>query len=414
MNKPMALLASILCLFLGAWTHGVAGAAAPATCPFATDNGCAAANQNSTYLLGSNLTNVVSNVILGGQPTTLNTHPMTTNLPGIDYPVGYFTPKASLIDPSVSQPAHCTYSATGNGAGHPRLDCSFAGTIDVEGYDFSKGPNGCINLRIESNVTHLILKNNFHQMNSGCDYQADVEALVYIVSNTCADLDMEWNTYDGNFAAFVPTNAMFGLFGDNRNGCSSDTVRKYNVFLDAPDRPISGAIWGTELVAFNVWRGFCLNCTTTLTHGEIEQLSPNPGGTLSSDVTYQGNVTVTTLAGNYPSAAFGNATSIAIFSVPPGNNYTFNTLTIKDNLLISNLQGNGITTSSTLVANWYNSFTVVTYTNNWLDPSGAFTCYTNNNPNSVFAGGQPTWTGDKNLRDGSTTTGFSGTCAGHQ
>jgi hypothetical protein len=110
---------------------GIANGAPAGTCLYPTDNGCAAANQNGSFKNTSLLTSAQQS----GQTSRLPSHPMTFNIPGVDYPIG---PDKTLTpqDPRTISDGVCAYAATGGPM--PWVYCAGTGTINetLNNYDF--------------------------------------------------------------------------------------------------------------------------------------------------------------------------------------------------------------------------------------------------------------------------------------
>lgn len=172
-----------------------------ASCPYAVDNGCSGANQSAQFINAAFFTNARQS----GQAQykdstgTPSNHPSTINYAGVDYPVGHYTPDASLKDPLLymaTDPAlaSCSYSA----ASHT-MTCSSAIDRDIEHYNWygigyygSASSGGSLTFKdnhvtltadncrnygglgsTRHNAGAVTLTNNTFDYSSGCAFNAD-------------------------------------------------------------------------------------------------------------------------------------------------------------------------------------------------------------------------------------------------
>lgn len=213
-----ALILTLLALPSLAW-----GGACRFTATAASD-GCVGANWSSTF----QVSNFFSYARQSGQTYAgpHADHPPQYNVAGVDYPVGYYTPIGSLVDPSISEPASCAYHSGGShmsGGAYlicPTRDIGPGQTLTVSGLNF--GPqNGhdCIELEIDSSrlrsgATVRIWDNWF---NNGADCSNKVTSTTDSnVNNTYtgrtpdATFDIAWNTFTGRWydtCCMLKTNA---------------------------------------------------------------------------------------------------------------------------------------------------------------------------------------------------------------
>lgn len=96
------------------------------------------------------------------------------------------------------------------------------------------------------------------------------------------------------------------------------------------------------------------------------------------------------------------------------NGQTFGTVNLENNTTVINLYGGSTGTVAVSVADAefaYNSVTTANILNNYIDPTGAFFCYSNANGVTITTINQ---SGDINLLDGSSISDFTqSTCHGH-
>lgn len=110
---------------------------APTTCPHSGAgyaDGCAGANQTATFVDPAFFTNVRQSgqgqyKAAGGAGSN---HPPPWDVAGVDYPVGYYTPTGSLLDPNTTPISGCNTNAV-------TISCtpSSGGTINIKHYWFN-------------------------------------------------------------------------------------------------------------------------------------------------------------------------------------------------------------------------------------------------------------------------------------
>ena len=101
--------------------------ATPAT---AGDDGCAGSHPTATTRYGDFFTGYAAQ----SRQHAYRTRP-PWNVAGVDYPVGYYTPLARLIDVRKSQPKGC---ALKDWQGTQALLCDGAGSLRISGYRFDR------------------------------------------------------------------------------------------------------------------------------------------------------------------------------------------------------------------------------------------------------------------------------------
>jgi len=236
--RALALLAFVIGAIAPAcaWNHG----STPSVCyfdPSRAIDGCNGANQASNfkvlhfYTCSTALCAAQSGQTLAHTPE----NPISGNswyLPGVDYPVGYYTPQGSLQDPATAAtgsgfqqlPSVCTYytNATGHTAPaneyppngragtaipYPEVYCAnSAATINISGFEF--GPTGghpCTILYLAASFTGTAnisdsdfindaTCDSFHASNSGA------VALLAIAQESKSTVTVTFSSFNGMWA----------------------------------------------------------------------------------------------------------------------------------------------------------------------------------------------------------------------
>ena len=206
-------------VFIG--TNGIASIM-PSSCPFSTDNGCAAAapaqagSTAAAIFMGTSARNPggMLNQLAATSTnySTMSAPAATTNMPNLEYPVGEVVPVSSLGDPAIATlPSGCTYSATGNASGGPRVTCDFTTgfngqTLQNLSFD-SNGSHHCVALLIQGNTANVTAAlKNLLVRNGTADCASDLNDLFQLRSTaTGATITATNVSFDGNGLA-LPTN----------------------------------------------------------------------------------------------------------------------------------------------------------------------------------------------------------------
>ncbi len=355
--------------------------AAPGGCPYATDNGCAAANHNGSFQNTSLLTSAQQS----GQTSLLPKHPMTFNIPGVDYPIGpdkTLTPQdPRTIKKTASTP--CAYTGTGSSAPpNDYVGCFGAGTFPnaiLNNYDFSgtkigKAPLG---LYINSDAgtgSKITITNSYFSIPSG-----DSKAI-------------GWGQPDGgNWSIVFKNNQCDGsrvtpssqfCFGNDIDTPGTTFDAEYNAFTNQGVGRVGGGFrYMATTWRYNFIQG--LNDILTNNHGEVELRTCSHGGCKSSE-DYEGNFIV------WNSTARGSNNNATFFpSTGDSNGLILTSTKFVNNVIVTNTAGSPATPTSghqigqVLFGMRASSLGDVTITGNWMDATGATGC----GVNGVTSGG---------------------------
>lgn len=358
-----------------AWfRHG----AAAASCPQATDNGCAAAAANGSFKNASLLTSAQQS----GQTSLLPTRAggsLTLNIPGVDYGVG---PASTLTpqDPRTISDSICHYTNTVI----PGVDivlCYGSGVLTetLNNYDFSgtKIGMGPVLLYLDKTPSTpsvgsvITLTNDYFALQSGGGGAGN--GLSY-----CVGVAQNWSVVFKNSQC---------------DGTNSDLSSDFPFRIDSDSTGTSLDIEYSAFTNMGVGRviGNGHNINTTIkysfiqglndnqndgNHGEVELRSCNIGG-CSFSVDYEGNFIIWN-ARNNGSTTQTNATFFP--STGSSNEIAITAMTIKDNVVVTNTQGTPPTPTSfhimgqALFGQRAGTLGVVTITGNWVDATGATGC----------------------------------------
>ena len=181
------------------------------------------------------------------------------NVAGVDYPVGYSSALASLKDPSqnVNLPSGCTYDSITN-----TVQCTTGGPLIVSGFNFALH-NG-IRLRVLGSNSVIITNNYFFSGPAIYGLRKMNANLVLIDANVLGSVDIEHNTFDGNYRS-SGGNLAYLVEDDRKNG--GTTTYRYNAFLNIPQKGFSIPAKSDVLVAYNYCEGLELAGPS---HGECE------------------------------------------------------------------------------------------------------------------------------------------------
>ncbi|MBS0334982.1 MAG: hypothetical protein JSS35_19595 [Proteobacteria bacterium] len=141
--RPIAALVGIAVAAL------IGGAAAAAECPYgnAYPDGCAEANPYGAFRQPQFLTGYARQ---SGQKWRTD-HPQPWNVAGVDYPIGYDS-RLKLKNPARDPlPAGCAFKADSGTAGAPAVHCGHVANLKLEGWDFSK--DGGVQLILDPSLT---------------------------------------------------------------------------------------------------------------------------------------------------------------------------------------------------------------------------------------------------------------------
>jgi hypothetical protein len=323
------------------------------SCHQPVDGGCAASP-------GGNFTqsNFGSHARQSGQNWAGGDHPWNWNSCGIDYACGYYTPTASLKDPTTAAlPAGCIANPTGSTGGGPIVNCAATRNLTIAGYDFSL--HGCIPLILASGQTGTltIRDNNFKNgpncasNNTGPGVGAE---LIRAMDPSPANLDFESNNLDGDMfnAASLTGCAFLATYG-------SVTI-KYNAIFRCEAQPVhipSATISGAIISQSNYVEDFQLKSGG---HGEFWQASLASGTVPLEQSSYD-----TVLQGSQVEA-HGSTALITPF---PGNGCCTVSKAQIDHLLGVTNTNSGVTTTSFI--GWFGgSFGQITIQDSYADPTG--------------------------------------------
>lgn len=356
-----------------AWIHGLASASA--SCPQATDNGCAAAPANGEFKNASLLTSAQQS----GQNSLLPTRAggaLTLNIPAVDYGIG---PDSTLTpqDPRTISDGVCTYSATGGPGSTPWVLCAGFGLITetLNNYDFcgSKigksavplylgGPGGSQNPDIGSVV--IITNSYFCIPASGSSLAPIGWGNVGNGKNWSIKF---WNDHcDG---ASATSSSPFCLSDDTDQPGSYVDIR-YSVFTNQGVGRIAGGVnYSTFTLRYSFIQG--LNDLATTNHGELmERNCTGSRHNCTSSDDYEGNFIIWNPP---PSPGLNNTTFFP--SDGSSDGVVFTSVTVSNNIIVTNKGAGAITGTDVglMTVNQVSSLGNVTETGNWLDAFGTGT-----------------------------------------
>jgi hypothetical protein len=282
---------------------------------------------------------------------------------GVDYPVGAWTPTASLLDPAIpaNVPANCLWSLTGaNFNSHaPHLVCGQNAALGftVQGLNFGTiGGHGCAFLETKSGwgqttvVVGLIQNNRFGQDDAGCSGQAYdnqggiASAQIYENSGRAnSTLNVLSNTFDGTAASNTATSAGLGGKVYAGNYVSSGVVNlKYNAYIRMP-----GHINNTLSVAG-------VNTTVNETNNYIACFDIN--GLEHSETSGEGDAALTVQYNTYYTCQDMASTGQTLYYVNDNSSIMTGPLLIDSNVFVTNtIGGSPYTTSSVVTGHLDNS-----------------------------------------------------------
>ena len=339
------------------------GVPASTGCPYPTDNGCAMAPANGVFQDATLLTSAQQS----GQNSLLPGHPMTFNIPGVDYPIGYDKTK-TLKDPRTINDSVCQSAGT-------FIDCSSTGGGVVnevlDGYDFSGTTIGqpaigiyAPNNHISAGSTLTVTNSKFAVLSNGPGGNGD---LVDIGGNF-NNLVFKYNVCDGTSA-----DATAGFcIGSGSTGTGSMDV-EYNAFTNMGVGRIAGGLTNNSFTTkYNYISG--LNSLNTTNHGEL--MLRNCTGSRMNCVAfddYEGNFIVWPCCVTFTGSNGDNTTFFP--SDGSSDGVTLTSMTISNNIVVVNspASGNG-QPDQALFNSRLSTMGTVTMTGNWVDATGSNDC----------------------------------------
>lgn len=275
--------------------HGGIAIGGSGACPWAIDNGCAAAGPGSFQ----NLTFFTTAIDDGGA-NVLASHPMNWNVTGADFPVS-FDPATVFVDPTTASLPGCSYNPNGQmvtgGPMGPVLSCSAIGAdkiepnVDMTGA--SSGGIGCIGLRIGASSDHaVIFTNSKFKLSGFC-----ITAGAWMEQSGNFGIKIIHSQIDGDYLTNLT--AILPLV-DNGSNLTNTKVFDYDYMVNIGNRIEGGARGqGSLTIAHSYIVNYGAGTTAASLHGELA-LNGGQGATLAFDpIIYQGDTIV------YPSATTG-------------------------------------------------------------------------------------------------------------
>lgn len=335
--------------------HGSAMAASCAYLGAGWSDGCAYSNPSSTYQVTNFFTSYArqsSQTYASTGGNTSSAHPPPWDVAGVDYPVGYYTAKASLKDPAVTQPTNCTYHLTGSlfNSAFPYLECGTASgqNVDIEGYNFGPvGGHDCTPVTLSSanltSGTTVTIKDNLFENGADCSNNAtnNITGMIqtditgYTIGST---INVQYNTWLGHWAdpccdqpPYSPRAMGFLTTGS--------LTFEYNAIVNWPSDPIFLGVGGGSnigTVEYNYLEGWVYRGAES--HGEWGSLSYGSGqSTVGSFlVAYNTLLSTTTQA--------SNDTTLLWYSQGVASVVYTGTNMIANNVVVANYVG-GVNTS---------------------------------------------------------------------
>lgn len=302
--------------FAGLRMHGAGGGS---SCPYGTDNGCAASTtyiaaptfQDATFAFDGSQSGQCTSPCTGSNLAARNgyIHAASANIPGVDYKVGSANPATLTPISSWASDGICAYQSSGAKFGNgPRLLCvgteSTTGVQEtIQGYDFTNGGTTCVLMEITDNGSLLQgvqfnLINDYFKASGSCFsglITGTLPAFVYYhpsYQTIAATYYFHNVTMDGNYAA-APDNAhgiIIGFSDDRRGVGASGTVlgafSDYSVYENLGHDPFISSTGANTTLQYNVFWNDCLSGTMNC-HGEIEE---NTWPLSHRTVVYNGNL----------------------------------------------------------------------------------------------------------------------------
>ena len=366
----------------------------PTSCPYATDGGFSGANTASLYQIANFYTYVTSTSAgnIGTGQTWTSSHPQTNCVPMDDYPIGPYTPIASMADPATVNwsGTGCTYHPTGNTDGGPQLSCALTAPLTISATNFGAvGGHGATQIYKRTaavgNDLHLL---NDHLMNDDvAEYGNGGTIAGYLFrDDSFSDTYVEFSEVDGNNRASTVSNPSGDFKTDaGPNGCSAagpnrHIIVRYTYWHDSVNRPMNSCAFVQPDIKYSAFVGYALAEGRTGIHGEIWQGAAGAGtsGTVTAgDFDY--NLVIDPNTAPPPAGVFsvylhtGQSNTLALVSFEEIGN----TFIAECNLVAAVCGSPGGTASSMMLTLGYASIGTLTVTGNFVDAIGALNCLTN-------------------------------------
>ncbi len=362
------------------------------TCPApasAEQDGCAGSNPQATTRHGD---------FFEGYAAQSRQHRYRTrppwNVAAVDYPVGYHTPLNQLVDIRKSQPKGC---ALKDWQGSQALVCTGPGPLKISGYRFDL--DGGTWLLIEgARVTSITIDNSYFLNGRATDRRNG--ALVYVAGGN-ADLTVTNSTFD--IDGRTQTKGMNYAIADTRSASAKDVFR-YNAFFRMTEKGLGTGTCGDTFVQYNYFEELELG----FGHGEFIIDGVTSCTKDNFVVTYNTALQTAGLARIAP----GGGVAALLFLSAGNPKRSWNTIVASHNTLVANNRdGPGDATTSRLITSGGGPVhSLLEYSDNYMDPTGALFCYYLPSPTPA----RMVMKGNRNLLDGSSIDDFSGPgCHGH-
>ncbi len=377
----------------GAWS----GPGNPGSCPFpltAQSDGCSLAKFSATTRIPTFFTGYAAQS--GQGPYTVRP---AWNVAGVDYPVGFYTPLAQLIDVRVSQPPGCFLRNLGASVA---MQCSGSGDLLISGYRFDLH-GGTFLIISSSNYTSATITNSYFLNGPVSDRPGGALVLVgYLVG----DLIITNSTFDGN--GRVMTKGLSYLVEDPRSNMSRDIIQQ-NAFFRSPQKGIGTGPCGDTFIQQNYFE----ELEASASHGEFT--IDGSSACVKNNLVENYNTMLIT-AGLIRTGGGGIAAPMFLSS--GANLRSWNTIIASHNTVVTNTIGNpstspgvgGATVSRMIEEGIGNVYKEIDYIDNFMDPTGSLLCYYVPTPTPA----KTVMTGNTNLLNGSGINDFSKySCYGH-
>ena len=360
--------------------HGGIASGAASPCPQGTGtpaDGCSAlytAGLQGTVQYSNAFTNTA--IMPGsGQSYTTRT---PWNVAGVDYPVGVPASVSSFIDPAVTPPTNCSYSATGSSAGGPKLTCS-GGAVSIIGYNLGPvGGHQAPVLHMNNTVTSLVIEDDKFQNDSNTNGSSALNDYpLYLATPGSTDnVTFKYNTINGECPVAGGSLCNYGIVIYTAGALDEE----FNAFINPPSRQAAGCdgactTLGDLTMANNMWLGICFGCNSGF-HGEVIEQVPGTSGTptTQTNVNYNYN-TIVSMSGEpaYTTALIylsGGSAGIGPATYT-NNNVIGNTLISNCNTGTSGSCSNGGVQITSAMVDFQNGFyTNVALEDNYSDLTG--------------------------------------------
>jgi hypothetical protein len=298
------------------------------------------------------------------------------NVAGVDYPVGYYTPRGSLKIPGVSPlPPGC--EMTTNAGGGPQFQChSTLSSISLVGWDFhpTSGPYAgqCVNLVINANAATgpgaaVTIADNHFQSDRQCS-MAGAALLKIRETPAPGGVKILSNEFDGNCS--VTQNAGGDTpVNDSRAPGAGPKTEEYNYFHDICLRPETDVTAAPTTFNFNLATRWCMLCAKAGTHGEVDEWIV-PGG-MASGVMHNPKVTASFNTIATPRTPSSCCTATFFFFGDGGS--AFDEIEVSNNTVVTNTTANdgGYAYGAALMEVGVNYVGKVRVSGNYVDSTGA-------------------------------------------